>query len=460
MKIIELLKSFFNKWKSSEVETFIISKKPCPHCVNRGMIFLILALGLNRKKKAQMKIINKKLILFIFFSIFFSTYSLSQTNKFVSTEGKSIVGLDGKKLLLKGINLGNWLVPEGYMFRFKKVSSPRMIYDFFNILIGEDEANKFWDSFRENYITKNDIHFIKSLGFNSVRIPFNFRLLVTEYPHRELKGVGYQLLERVVKWCREENLYVILDMHCAPGGQTGDNIDDSYGYPFLFESPESQELIVDIWKKLAETFKDESIIIGYDLMNEPIAHYFDTEEINPKLEPLFKKITLAIREVDKNHIIFLGGAQWNSNFRIFSAPFDDKLVYTFHKYWTDPTKEVIQDYIDFENKYNVPIWMGESGENTNEWINDFRTMLEENEIGWCFWPYKKMESSRGIVSIMQPDNYDLIIEFAEDNQFDYHSIRENRPDFKKVKSALFQYLENCKLKNCVINKDYIKALGL
>jgi len=400
----------------------------------------------------------KYFLLFFLLLLFSSSYS--QQNGFVSVKGKEFITPDGNPLLLKGINLGNWLVPEGYMFHFENTSSPRMIYDLFNILIGEEEANKFWDSFRENYITKDDIHFIKSLGFNSIRIPFNYKLFITDYPYRKLKGVGYDLLDRVIKWCKEENLYVILDMHCAPGGQTGDNIDDSYGYPFLFESPESQQLIIDIWKKLADIYKDETIVIGYDLLNEPIAHYFDAEKLNPNLEPLYKRITTAIREVDKNHIIFLGGAQWDTNFNVFGPPFDDKLVYTFHTYWTEVKQDVIQRFVDFRDKYNVPIWLGESGENTNEWINDFRTLLEKNNIGWCFWPYKKMDSKRGVVSINQPEYFDLIIKFANSTNFDYGSIRDNRPDFEKVRSALKQYLENCKLKNCVVNEDYIKVLGL
>ena len=220
-----------------------------------------------------------KIIYLFTFTLFFISSAFSQDG-FVSVKGKEIVTPDGKPILLKGMNLGNWLVPEGYMFHFQKVSSPRMIYDLFDILIGEEDANKFWDTFRENYITKEDIHFIKSLGFNSIRIPFNWKLFITEYPERKLEGVGYALLDRVIKWCKEENLYVILDMHCAPGGQTGDNIDDSDGYPFLFESPASQLQTIKIWRKLAEIYKDETIVIGYDLLNEPIAHYFDKDKLN------------------------------------------------------------------------------------------------------------------------------------------------------------------------------------
>ncbi len=408
-----------------------------------------------------MKTRSRTLILLIpIVIICLSVTSNSQSKKFFSVEGKEIVDSDGKPVLLKGINLGNWLVPEGYMFHFNKISSPQFIQLLFNTLIGPEEANKFWEDFRSNYITEKDIRFIKSLGFNSIRIPFNYRLFITDYPFYELKGIGYELLDKVIGWCRNENLYVILDMHCAPGGQTGDNIDDSFGYPYLFDSPIEQNNTAKIWRKIAELYKDEEIIIGYDLLNEPIAHYFDTDRLKPLLEPLYRKITNEIRQVDSNHIIFLGGAIWDSDFSIFNQPFDKKLVYTFHKYWTEPTQEVIQSYIEFRDKYNVPIWLGESGENTNDWINEFRIVLEKNNIGWCFWPYKKLDSERGVVSIKKPEDYDIIKEFADSFELSYEYIREKRPEQSKVKEVLKRYMENSKLENCLLNEDYIKALGL
>src|SRR5205807_2681634 len=220
--------------------------------------------------------------------------------RFVVTRGKELVSPNGKPLLLKGINLGNWLLPEGYMFKFKTTNSPRLIQAAISELVGEDEARRFWKTYRDNYITAEDIRFIKQSGFNSVRIPFSYRLFVSETEPQRLEGVGYELLDRVVGWCRKEGLYVVLDMHAAPGGQTGDNIDDSWGYPFLFESAESQELTVRIWRKIAERYREEPTVIGYDLLNEPIPHFFDTSYFNPKLEPLYRKIVAGIREVDKN----------------------------------------------------------------------------------------------------------------------------------------------------------------
>ncbi len=141
-------------------------------------------------------------------------------------------------------------------------------------------------------------------------------------------------------------------------------------------------------------------------------------------------------------------------------PFDDKLIYSFHKYWSETTQNVIKDYIDFRDKFKVPIWLGESGENTNEWISSFRKLLEQNNIGWCFWPYKKLDSDRGIVSINKTDEFDLIIKYANTERNTFEDVRKNRPDIISVKKSLNDYLQNCKFENCEINYGYLKALGL
>src|SRR6266404_2105535 len=380
--------------------------------------------------------------------------------RFVTTRGKEFIAPDGKSLLLKGINLGNWLLPEGYMFKFKGTNSPRLIQAAINELVGEEEARRFWKTYRDNYITREDIHFIKRSEFNSVRVPFSYRLFVSDGSVPALEGPGYELLDRVIGWCRSEGLYVILDMHAAPGGQTGDNIDDSFGFPFLFESSESQELTVSVWRKIAARYRNEPAVIGYDLLNEPIAPYFDTASLNQKLEPLYRKMVSGIREVDKNHIIFLGGAQWDSNFKIFGPPFDARLAYTFHKYWVPVKQEAIQEYLAFRDIHNVPIWMGESGENTDEWIDSFRKLLEANDIGWCFWPYKKLDATSCIASINRPPDWTAIVAFAEGPRATFEEVRKHRPPKEKVEKALSDYLERIKFGNCRVNQGYLKALGL
>ena len=397
------------------------------------------------------------------FAIVFLFFLLINANaqRFFFTQGKDIMTPDGKPFQIRGTNLGNWLVPEGYMFLFKDANSPRLINETLMELIGPGRASSFWKTYLDVYITAEDIHYLKSIGMNSIRVPFNYRLFTNEhYMGTSDSTRGFKMLDRLMTWCRKEKLYVILDMHCAPGGQTGDNIDDGYGYPFLFENEESVRQCASIWKRIAAHYKNETIIIGYDLLNEPIAHYFNKEKLNPLLEPVYKQITRAIRELDKNHILFLGGAQWDSDFKPFGPPFDPKLVYTFHKYWTAPTRAVIQDYIDFGNKHNVPIYCGETGENNDEWVETFRKMLDSHSIGWHFWPYKKITNTKGIVTFAKPAFYDSVIVYANEPKKNFEDIRKHKPrNAEQIQKAFDGFLENCRFRNCTQNIGYIKALG-
>lgn len=378
---------------------------------------------------------------------------------FVSMRGKEIIDPAGFPLLLRGINLGNWLVPEGYMFKLDSASSPRLINGLLSELVGPDEAREFWKEFRDAYITRNDIRAIKRLGLNSVRVPFNARLFIAEdYDAVQIED-AFKYLDRVIAWCRESGLYVVLDMHCAPGGQTGDNIDDSYGYPFLFDSPAAQERTIGLWRKIARRYATEETVIGYDLLNEPIAHFFDIARLNPLLEPLYRKIVAAIRTVDTNHLVFLGGAQWDSNFAVFGPPFDPLTVYTFHKYWSDTTQAVIQDYVDFRSMHDVPVWMGESGENTDRWIASFRSLMERNNIGWCFWPFKRMDASRCVVTYDMPRGWDVVQEYDRARGTGYSSMRAHRPDAAVVRAALKDLLRAVRFEHCRENMGYIEALG-
>jgi len=383
-------------------------------------------------------------------------------SKFISVKGKEIIGTDGRPFLMKGTNAGNWLIPEGYMFKFTKINSPKLINQAFMELIGPDETKAFWKKYLDTYMTQADIHFMKTSGMNTLRVPFSYRLFTDEdYLGENNPNRGFELLDRLIGWCKAEGIYVILDMHSAPGGQTGDNIDDGYGYPFLFQNEGSRQQCIQIWTKIADHYKNETAILGYDLLNEPIAHYFNKEELNPYLEPFYKELTKAVRTVDKNHLVILGGAQWDSNMHMFGPPFDSKAVYTFHKYWTPTTKDVIQEYIDYRDKYNVPIYCGETGENKDQWVGDFRKLLEDNNIGWTYWPYKKMDNISGIVTFKKPMAYDTIVNYTNKERTSFEDIRKaaltNRA---QVKQALYDMIENAKFENCTPNTGYIQALGL
>ncbi len=412
----------------------------------------------------------KHFIYFILSSLFLCTACTAQSNgsskadagQFITINGADLIQPDGSKLFIMGTNLGNWLNPEGYMFRFNKTNSGRFIDEMLRELVGPDFTDEFWKAFKDNYITYEDIKFIKSTGSNTIRLPFHYKLFTDEdYMGLTVAQDGFARVDSVVKWCRAEGMYLILDMHDAPGGQTGDNIDDSYGYPWLFESAASQKLYCDVWRKIADYYKNEPIILGYELFNEPIAPYFpNVDELNGKLEDIYKMGVAAIREVDQNHIILLGGSQWNGNFKPFKdSKFDDKIMYTCHRYGGDATKEAISNFIQFRDSVNLPLYMGEIGHNSNEWMADFCQAMKESNIGYTFWPYKKMDGS-SFVGITPPENWATIVNFSEVPRSTYKEIREARPDQALSRKVLMDFIEACQFKNCVVQEGYINALGM
>ena len=378
-------------------------------------------------------------------------------------QGVNLIRPDGEKLFIVGTNLGNWLNPEGYMFGLKRTNSAWMIDEMLCEMVGPDFTAKFWQGFKDNYITRSDIEFIARTGANTIRLPFNYKLFTDEdYMGLTAKQDGFARIDSVIDWCRDNGLYLVLDMHDCPGGQTGDNIDNGHGYPWLFESEYSQQLFCKVWQDIANRYKNEPVILGYELMNEPIAPFFDNkEDLNAKLEPLYKRAVSAIRKVDTNHIILLGGAQWNSIFTMFQDwTFDHNIMYTCHRYGGDATTESIRSFIDFRDKTGLPMYMGEIGHNTDEWQADFVKVMRENNIGYTFWPYKKLDGSC-MMAITRPAEWDsIIVKFSETPRGTYKEFREARPDQQKARALLLQFLENSKKENCSPQKGYIKSMGL
>ena len=382
---------------------------------------------------------------------------------FVTIQGQDLIKPNGEKLYIQGTNLGNWLNPEGYMFGFGRTNSAWMIDLLFKEAVGPDQTAEFWKQFKDNYVTKADIDFIASQGANTIRLPFNYKLFTDEdYMGQTGQKDGYERIDSVVSWCKANDLYLILDMHDCPGGQTGDNIDDGHGYPWLFESEQSQQLFCNIWREIASRYQNETTILGYELMNEPIAHYFENKDsLYQLLQPLYKRCVASIREVDQNHIILLGGAHWNSFFWMLDdASYDDKLMYTCHRYGGPATKEAIAHYINFRDSINRPMYMGEFGHNTMEWQNDFVNVLKQNNIGYTFWPYKKVDNSC-MMGIQRPENWDsIVVKYSEISRNTYKEWREARPNQAQFRQLLNEFAKNCRFENCKPQTDYIQSMGM
>ena len=372
-------------------------------------------------------------------------------SRLVRTEGRNFIAPDGSVLNIKGISLGNWLMPEGYMFKFEVSKAPRQIYGAFDRLLGPEKATAFWKEYRERYIAEDDIRFIKSVGFNTVRIPLHYALFMTD--DGVIQGDGWRLLDRALGWVREAGLYAIVDLHAAPGGQTGINHDDGPGYPLMFYVPRHREMTVKLWGAIAKRYAGNPVILGYDLLNEPIAPYHDVATLNPRLEPFYKEATAAVRAVDPGRVIILAGGQWSSSFDMFGPPFTDNLAYTYHSFWASTKRDSIQRHLNFSARYNVPLFLGETGELTDQWNEGFRKLHELHGVGWSFWTYKNLDTPSTIVSIPRPEGWNEIVAFA-----DFRT--PTKPSDELIVRAMTQYLDNMRLPNATVRWSYLASLGL
>lgn len=362
----------------------------------------------------------------------------------LKTDGKRIVTDRGDAVLLQGVGLGGWMLPEGYMWKLEKpYDRPRRIEELVETVCGASYATSFWERYLESYITEDDIAYIARMGFNSVRLPLNSRTLCTfneandpVFSERVIRKVDELLL-----WCEKYHVYCILDLHGAPGGQTGENIDDSeHDIPSLFIEDHYREQCIALWRALASRYHDRSVIAGYDLLNEPLPQWHGA--YNDRLMPLYRDITKAIREVDKRHIIILEGLHWATDWSPFEAlkgvPIDTNYLLEFHKYWSNPDWESISSYAEMGERLQVPIFMGEGGENNLEWYTAAFSLYTSHEISWNFWTYKKMACTNSPVSFPAPKGWEN--QEKTRKQFDelLHNILEGACFLDEVSHAILR----------------------
>jgi aryl-phospho-beta-D-glucosidase BglC (GH1 family) len=263
---------------------------------------------------------------------------------YLKRQENKLVNGNGEEIILTGWGLGNWLLPEGYMWLYdgnSRMDRPRRIEAVVEELTGKAYAEQFWAKFQENYITENDIEHMAELGYNSVRIPILWRLFMEEGEGNVFIENGFRLLDQCIDWCEKHKLYVFIDLHGAPGGQTGANIDDSIDdVPRLFTDQDSWDKAIALWVKIANRYKDRWIVGGYDLLNEPIrpenvdGRNFDF--LVDKLRQFYTDVIKAIREVDKVHLFSIEGHHWSTDTAIFDRLYDENMVIHFHRYGCKP----------------------------------------------------------------------------------------------------------------------------
>ncbi len=380
--------------------------------------------------------------------------------------GRWIIDGNGDKVQLRGIGLGNYMLVEPYMWginnaQTRKSDTQQAILSSLATLTGWDNVNAFMDEYRKNYITEADVKLIKESGFNSIRLPMHYNLFIeTNANNNNFIEKGFTMINELLEWCKKYEVYLILDMHAVPGGQSTDKaISDQYA-PGLWDgdsngtATQHQTKLITLWKEVARRYANEKWIGGYDLINEIM--YYPSRGLSSEIRSLYQRITTAIREVDTKHMLFIEGNGYANDHAGLTPAWDNNIAYSFHRYWCNNSKADIQYMLDLRDSNNVPIWMGESGENSNTWFTNSIELLENNHVGWAWWAYKKVSNISGTVSIPRPAGWDKILSYLQSATDNSASLGL---DATTVKNTLMALAENTKLENAKVNKDVVYAMN-
>lgn len=316
------------------------------------------------------------------------------------TRGTQIVNATGAVVQLRGVNLGSWLLNELWMTELQpqgdKMSCEMHVRQVLTQRFGARRAEQALRVYRQHYIMPADFDLIASLGMNCIRLPIYYELLERDARPGVYRADGWRVLDDAVSNCAARGLYCILDLHGAPGGQSGDHTTGQTGRNRLFFDKRFQDRTVALWKAIATRYAGNPAVAGYDLLNEPWGA--------PKPEALldlYERIYRAIRTVDQQHIIFLEDRGPGTSMEELPRPRRQGwrfIVYQFHPYLFDQhdvaahrafVDERVRTYEAFARAHDTPVLVGEfHPQGGNESWQYYLTTFNTRGLSWTVWTYK------------------------------------------------------------------------
>lgn len=362
------------------------------------------------------------------------------TPSFLRVSGTNIVDSSGQPVILKGAAIGGFLNMENFITGYAGHEHEHR--EAMASVLGKDKAQYFFDRLLHHFFTDKDAEFFASLGLNCVRVPFNYRHFIDDQENPPVvKQSGFDLLDRVVSICRKHGLYVILDLHTAPGGQNQDwHSDSGVARAVFWDFKVLQDQAINLWVAIAAHYADDPIIAGYNPLNEP------ADPAHTRLLDWYGRVHAAIRAVDPNHILFLDGNTYAMDFSHFDRILPNA-VYSCHDYATmgfpgqplytgtaeqkAKLRAQFQRKVQFMRDWNVPIWNGEFGpvypdprgadahevlQSRVELLREQLRVYAEANVSWSIWLFKDI-GYQGMVYVHPDTPYmKLIAGFVEKKQ--------------------------------------------
>lgn len=340
-------------------------------------------------------------LVILFLSI--SKLSANKDLPWLKVNNTHIEDANGNRVILRGVNLGSWLVTEMWMLPFKiesskkpelgKIKDDASLWLVFEKRFGTEKMQEIRAAFRKVWITEKDFAKIAAMGFNCVRIPFLYDMIEDE-------SDGFFWLDWAIDAAKKQGLYVILDLHGAHGRQSNNDHTGQSGRNQFFKEPAFWEKSAKLWQKIAERYKDRPEVAGFDLLNEP-----QGAPNNKLLYEVQDKLYRRIRRVDSRHLIFIEdgykGITHMPHKKIYKW---ENAVMSTHVYCQDKDnissffEERVQEASMEYKAHKMPYFMGEFNARPHgklEHMKNFLSHLHTMRIAYCFWSYKIATRSGG-----------------------------------------------------------------
>ena len=336
----------------------------------------------------------------------------SKNENWLKVSGNQIVNQKGDTVYLRGFGLGGMLHMENFIDGYP--SNEETMREGLREVLGEKKYNLYFDTFLKSYFTEPDAEYIHSLGLNLVRIPVNYRLFEDDMNPGVIKQGAFEYLDKVIELCAKYQIYTIIDLHALPGSQNQHwHSDNPTHKAFFWQHKDFQDRALHLWEVIAEHYKNQPWVAGYDLINEP------ADPTGEKVVPYYKRLREAIIKIDPDHILFLEGDRYAVDFSKFTEIWDN-VVYTNHDYAIpgfitggdypgftgtrfydkDTLEHDFLERSEYMFSHKVPLWVGEFGpvyignpEKDNmryQILKDQLAYYNKYKVSWCIWLYKDL----------------------------------------------------------------------
>ena len=354
--------------------------------------------------------------------------NVSSVPSWLRVRGSEVIDDTNTPVYLKGFCVGGFMNMENFINGFPGQESS--LRSEVARVLGKGKARFFFDRLLDNFLAADDIIHMANIGANCLRVPVNYRHFEDDLNPFEYREEGFLRLDKVIADCRKYGIWVIIDLHSAPGWQNPDWHSDNPGaVAHLWTQEVFQERLEKLWKEFARRYRNEPAVAGYNLINEPVC---------PEpcaLPKLYSRLARAIRSIDRKHILFAEGNHFSTDFSEIDPKMDSNTVFSTHNYaapsfslgcypgivkggWGDGKRydknRLEQEFelvTSFARKNRVPNWVGEFGsiypdaqleKDRLQVVSDQLDIFNKSGSHWTIWTYKDI-GMMGTVTV-NPDS--------------------------------------------------------